>query len=773
MATYTSTQNGNWSDDATWGGGGHPSANDDIINVGHTVTYDMGDSVVTWGSCTITSGGILTFPIDADSTILFNATAILTINSGGELRAGTSGAPVDKDYHCYFHWPQGNYRNCFVINDNATISIYGDSNLYGATRYAYLNSNWSSGQTLYITGDYETLWQAGQKFFINQNTTFNNQLTDSSIFTIATIGPYDNTNDRTPITISEAAPGVTFYADGSGFTSLIINISRNIHICDINATADIGYYSVYGERCRCVCNQTSSNTLIYICDALIYGWDYGMNGGYNVIMDNVVYIANDDALFNIYNFIIDGDFISNSKALDTAYNLIVSGSIDGNGAAVIVVKNSVINADFISNYQAIAANSLNNKITGDFVTNQSAIISQCNIIIGNFYLNTRSVYTTNSIIIIGNIISSTWGIDSCNDIKIIGDFSLNVTDIFFSQRIHVVGELSGGENSAYASSTINTSIVYDDCTISGSQKDYRVYENSGTILPLESGDGDWQTPPSDNSYILQITPNSYCADRQGMRIILSPLRDMALYCDAGTYTLTLKIYPHGWTTPLNQDDIYIKASYLSGTGSDYGDIQTTSSTFANDGWREISVTFTTGRAGIVYFNLYFTAYESACYVLVDPQWVITPISTTLSMYILHGAPFKFSGFCPATGTSLEAKIYATLTAAASVTSKVSDRIYPQHRRQNESRPALAYFRIGGQRDNTLTGYSNLENPRISIECYATAIDARRELADAVVAAITASTHFNAISAMSPVDIYDPGIEEYKRVLDFSIWNHDT
>ena len=47
MAAYTSTQSGNFTASATWGGGGSPSANDDTFNIaaGHTVTLDTAFSI--------------------------------------------------------------------------------------------------------------------------------------------------------------------------------------------------------------------------------------------------------------------------------------------------------------------------------------------------------------------------------------------------------------------------------------------------------------------------------------------------------------------------------------------------------------------------------------------------------------------------------------------------------------------------------------------------------------------------------------------------------
>tara|TARA_Y100000004_G_scaffold128798_1_gene145124 strand:+ start:361 stop:3024 length:2664 start_codon:yes stop_codon:yes gene_type:complete len=47
MASYTSTQNGNFNDAATWGGGGFPNANGDQFTItnGHTVVYNVSGSI--------------------------------------------------------------------------------------------------------------------------------------------------------------------------------------------------------------------------------------------------------------------------------------------------------------------------------------------------------------------------------------------------------------------------------------------------------------------------------------------------------------------------------------------------------------------------------------------------------------------------------------------------------------------------------------------------------------------------------------------------------
>lgn len=138
MGTFNSAQNGNWNTDATWTEAGHPTANDDVMVIAHDVTYDVGVSAVTWGNCTINSGGILIFPIAANSKMLFSATGLLTINNGGELRAGTSGSPIGSSYLCQIHWTQGAaLKFALTLNDGGKIDVYGDPAYYGSAKTAY------------------------------------------------------------------------------------------------------------------------------------------------------------------------------------------------------------------------------------------------------------------------------------------------------------------------------------------------------------------------------------------------------------------------------------------------------------------------------------------------------------------------------------------------------------------------------------------------------------------------------------------------------------
>ena len=123
--------------------------------------------------------------------------------------------------------------------------------------------------------------------------------------------------------------------------------------------------------------------------------------------------------------------------------------------------------------------------------------------------------------------------------------------------------------------------------------------------------------------------------------------------------------------------------------------------------------------------------------------------------------------------SLESKIYAALSTATALTALVGTSIFPDHKPQESSTPSVVYSRVSGLRDYHLQGFSGLENARVQFDIYSTDIDGRRKVTDQVVTAIEAFTSFTAMALSSPIDQYDDRLQIYRRIQDFSIWNHDT
>ena len=589
MATYNSAQNGNWNTDATWTESGHPNANDDVMIITHDVTYDVGASAITWGNVTINSGGVLIFPTNADSTILFNVTGVLTINDGGELRAGTSTTPVSKDYDCKFHWPQGtSVRNALVLNNGGAINLYGDLDYYGSERYADLDSDWTTGQVLYITGDYSSKWQAGQKFYIHKNIQYVNYLTDSAIFTIATVGSYDGGNDRTPITISETAPGISFYAIANTHQSNLIMLSRNIEMADKDSNWDICGFNSYTERINFDNNQTADNKLINIQDVVIRGWNTSVNGGVNYKGENILFLNNYYATGQTINCQITGDIVSSYMGLYNSNNCQFTGSIACSMYSVYGGENAQITGYFIGSGYGIY-----------FIKNAQ--------IIGNSIGNNTGTYVIENTQITGNFINNNIGVYTIYNTKIVGDFIGNSTDI-----------IQASQSNKYIT-------VLEDCLFESIDRTaYEVYGNSGNFIYTISTDSHWQTPPSANDWILECIPNSYCDNFHVNQMELSPLNPIGLYCESGSNTITFKIYPIGWTTALDNDDVVLEIKYLdSASGITRTEIVNTTATYANGAWRNISVTFTAGQGGIAYCQLYMKKYESGCYLLIDPVSVVS------------------------------------------------------------------------------------------------------------------------------------------------------
>ena len=91
MATYTSSQSGNFSSSATWGGSGPPADGDDfVITAGHTVTIDTRISVPTNGYADSYVYGILQSQASQDTTLRMDGRLYVKGNGLLHLRDGAT-----------------------------------------------------------------------------------------------------------------------------------------------------------------------------------------------------------------------------------------------------------------------------------------------------------------------------------------------------------------------------------------------------------------------------------------------------------------------------------------------------------------------------------------------------------------------------------------------------------------------------------------------------------------------------------------------------------
>ena len=119
---------------------------------------------------------------------------------------------------------------------------------------------------------------------------------------------------------------------------------------------------------------------------------------------------------------------------------------------------------------------------------------------------------------------------------------------------------------------------------------------------------------------------------------------------------------------------------------------------------------------------------------------------------------------------VDADIYATLTTNSTLTA-LTTAIYPEHGWQDDEAPTVIYWRApGGERIHDAKGFSGKEVVSVEVSAFATAVDDRRALSDAVIAAMTGSTRFNCKMFAPAYDDYDPDTKIYERTMQFDVWN---
>lgn len=113
--TYTSTQTGNWSDAATWGGSGYPVDGDiAIIRLAHIVT-------VTENATVGTNGGAGVVAISDTGTLIVNDGIVLTCKGDIILRGGN----ITLSAGSILQFDGGNYR--FYYSTNSSVIVNGSA----------------------------------------------------------------------------------------------------------------------------------------------------------------------------------------------------------------------------------------------------------------------------------------------------------------------------------------------------------------------------------------------------------------------------------------------------------------------------------------------------------------------------------------------------------------------------------------------------------------------------------------------------------------------
>ena len=128
----------------------------------------------------------------------------------------------------------------------------------------------------------------------------------------------------------------------------------------------------------------------------------------------------------------------------------------------------------------------------------------------------------------------------------------------------------------------------------------------------------------------------------------------------------------------------------------------------------------------------------------------------------------------------ETALYQHLSGTLGVTALASTRIYPAPLPQQVSLPAITYMQVSSVPIRTMGGRQGRQ-PRIQIDCWATSPSARRQLAEAVIAALD---HYSGTMGgpggvtvrgaflENDLDEYDPETKRYRAILDFIIHHEE-
>lgn len=725
MATITSTQNGDWSLGTTWVGGSIPQDEDSVI-LEHEVTYDLGQTSLSFDIIYLNLGGKLIFPTTQSSDLnLLQYIEIL----GGDLEVGTSVTPIPSTYTARILRSTspnassgaliyGGYTNY----ESSVITVYGDPAYYGSISETELTAEWSSGNTITVSGDVTSAWNVGD-FITLTNDDYDSiislQPQEYASYT-ATNTPYISrtvtiqslvlNGSNTDITVDETFNTGTYpFAIGSKVYYMSRNVSIG-NIYDTTALNNLGFLGtadvyIYRDVGTLEIDNTyfgiSNVTMNSLPTMLITNCSFVSRKNITLNSDEIVYENN----FNYQNSIINLTFtitttsIQNNILLGINYLRVINNTgstytLGSNVYRIVSYLGAYLNNVIIDttdpNSFAVLTSLLFQSNDSKFTDSDSSVLTsypinyllysseRCYIEIDSAKVESYVFNDSNeSEILIDQV--------NCvsNDVRILNASDRNKIrglTTYYSQIINTGSSLAllylslYNEIKAYINSTNSYSSVLVDSSnnneieiyaltpslsngvfsnsygnrITGSMNisysdfiknpstigyiaeylllddnkiSYEVYNSNYTIDYLDNTDIDWIAPDSGNPWILKLVGTNITNP-----IKLSPSREMFNPVGVGSTDFILSIYPTGFSTPLDNTNIYVVLSYFNQVGGYRRTIissKNTSQTFTNDQWNDITFSFTQGSEGPVYFNIYFeNISDPTSHVLIDPSFVI-------------------------------------------------------------------------------------------------------------------------------------------------------
>jgi hypothetical protein len=588
---------GNWNDGATWGnaspgskGTDWPGTAGDVVTIaaGHTVLYNVSETNEL-GAMTI--NGTLTFSTSANTLLSFGHVD-LTIGSTGTLNVGTSGAGIiPKTQTAALAWNTTS-ANAKGINIAAggILNVYGDPDYYGSSDSTTLASNWTSGQTLTVVGDFTTKWNVNDCITVHKGTTYSNYNTDVQRFTIAS---RTLNGSNTDIVINEAAPGVTFYATGD-----VINVTRNVALYKVgngtNLGPVIGTYVTNGPR---VTDANTATGKISVYDSIWTGWDrIGFAIGANLTR-NTIRGSNNYGIYSGLSHNISGNLYSNNYAIgsSSAFKYTINSKIYANSTGIGPGTGHTVTGSLFSNGNAINA-------TG---VNASASV----------YSNSTGFWGP-YLTIGGNV-----GFDPNNNQK---DNTSDFSFVTYNSYGAINAKMkSAGPSLSYRNSTGSRGRLscehYNQTA--NSHKIFDVFGDMTTVTADGGGTRPYQRGGG-NATVIETTTQSNCSATNVLKVL-----EHRVWATTGV-SKTYRYYVQTDYAALSAAKIALIGSYLNaGSGGGQGTVTSTQAiTTRSNGydWSQyIEVTINPSQTGWVTLTINVMGYESGKFIYIDPLVVIS------------------------------------------------------------------------------------------------------------------------------------------------------
>lgn len=624
MATFTSVTSGNWNDGATWGktspgakGVDWPGNNNDVVNIGttsgqsHAVYYNVSETntlgQVTIGATSGTAQSRLDFATNMSTKLALSQQDIL-VQLTGELRIGTSGAVLSKDYTAEIVWTliSNNTKGISFPNNGGKLTLYGDPDYYGGDFDTYLYSSWNgSDLTIYLAGDFSGKWLNGQELLIHKGGVYgtNGYANDLALVSINGAITYDGTKSTVPIAIVHVPSPGTFAAGGD-----VLNVSRNIMLYPTGYSHNI--YAIPGNGLR-FNNPYNPGATICANNVQASGWTTYISG-YSVNTDNSVMRNGISLLTSIKGgSALDIIVYSSSQLIGMISNLFamsVSGYFCGASNCGINQLNccwtpSGKSIKVFSNVKGINGNNFN--ITAFVYSNQYGYASASAQYLGDVIFNDGAIGYNQA----GN---------SCPNSSADLSFIYGVNSRFINTKWQPVPPtVTDRNNPAYPgrySFEDYNQVVGEHYMLDAYGDIYKVIADGSSDHPTQRSGG--------NGYVIEVVPQSSCSADSYLEIF-----KVRLWAEAGL-SKTYRFYVQTDFTALAKSVLVLYGEYLDNTPAGTGHRATASSSGAGnfttrantaDWGQYVEVTINPTQDGYVNLYLRLMGYEEGKKVWIDPK----------------------------------------------------------------------------------------------------------------------------------------------------------